>query len=73
MEEAKLRELIGLMFTDLERFESEYARLHHTQRDEINPYLDKLDNADYMKQVKQTVKKWYYYVPPHSPPPLGRE
>jgi len=73
MDEARIRELIGLMFTDLESFERQYASLHYTQRDEINPYLDKLDNADYMKQVKQTVEKWYSHVPPHSPPPLGSE
>ena len=72
MEQTKIKELIGLILTDLKEFESQYASLHHSERDKINPYLNKLDDKDYMEQVKKTIQKWFYYVPPHSPPPLDR-
>ena len=72
MEQTKIKELIGLILTDLKEFESQYANLHHSERDKINPYLNKLDDKDYMEQVKETIRKWFYYVPPHSPPPFDR-
>ena len=73
MEKEKITGLIGLILTDLKEFESQYASLHHTERDKINPYLSNLDDSHYMKKVKKTIEKWYYYVPPHSPPPFDRD
>ena len=69
MEKEKTKRLIGLILTNLDEFEGQYSSLHHTERDEINHYLSRLDDDNYMKQVKKTIEKWYYDVPPHSPPP----